>query len=26
VIALLVITFIPSVVLWVPNMILGPGR
>lgn len=26
VIALLVITFIPSIVLWVPNMILGPGR
>jgi tripartite ATP-independent transporter DctM subunit len=26
VIALLVITFIPSVVLWVPNVILGPGR
>src|SRR5688500_7891041 len=26
VIALLVITFIPSVVLWIPNLILGTGR
>lgn len=26
VVALLVITFVPSVVLWVPNMILGVGR
>jgi tripartite ATP-independent transporter DctM subunit len=25
-IALLVITFVPSTVLWVPNTILGPGR